>query len=284
MLAAIGIHGVLSYAVAQRTREIGIRIALGASSRSVTQLVLGQGLLLTLSGLGAGDRVEPRSSLDRLPALLFGVSRPTRRHSRRRWPFLPSSRRSPIWLPARRAIRVDPIAGDSSAVSNGQFHSLDGCRARPSTRGRNFRSPPYDVPPCDVDTLGPSLAPQYLHTLVGRGSMDQEANPRTRRQQPRERCDVAVIAATAGRNRRAPDRASPICRRILHGLDASGRLRLGLLICWLKVHSFNARPPSCRLALPKPAITTGDLSAFSKQFSGSHLPKHQPSKVGPRLS
>ena len=72
VLSAIGIHGVLSYAVAQRTREIGIRMALGASPRSVTRLVWGQGARLLSIGLAAGlvlAVVVARS----LATLLFGV-------------------------------------------------------------------------------------------------------------------------------------------------------------------------------------------------------------------
>ena len=54
VLAAIGIHGVLSYTLAQRTREIGVRVALGASGRDVMRLVLGQSARVTLAGLGGG--------------------------------------------------------------------------------------------------------------------------------------------------------------------------------------------------------------------------------------
>ena len=108
VLAAIGIHGVLSYAVAQRTREIGIRIALGASSRGVTRLVLGQGLLLTLSGLGVGivlAAVVARS----LAGLLFGVQPTDPATFAGSLAVLAVVAAIAIWLPARRAVRVDPI-------------------------------------------------------------------------------------------------------------------------------------------------------------------------------
>jgi putative ABC transport system permease protein len=108
VLAAIGIHGVLSYAVAQRTREIGIRIALGASSRGVTQLVLGQGLRLTLTGLGVGivlAAVVARS----LAGLLFGVEPADPVTFASALAVLAVVATVAIWLPARRAVRVDPI-------------------------------------------------------------------------------------------------------------------------------------------------------------------------------
>ena len=73
LLASLGIYGVISYSVAQRSREIGIRIAMGASRREVRRLVVGEGLRLT--GIGMGIGLVLALVAGRLMAsILFGVS------------------------------------------------------------------------------------------------------------------------------------------------------------------------------------------------------------------
>jgi putative ABC transport system permease protein len=72
LLAAIGVYGVMSYVTAARTREIGIRIALGASRSDIIRLVVGQALKLTAAGVGVGIAVTP-VALQLARGLLFGV-------------------------------------------------------------------------------------------------------------------------------------------------------------------------------------------------------------------
>jgi len=107
-LAAIGIHGVLSYAVAQRSREIGIRMALGASPRSVTALVLAEGARLTVYGLVAGTMLGIFFARS-LEGLLFGIAPTDAITFVAVGVLLAIVAAVSIWLPARRAIRVDPL-------------------------------------------------------------------------------------------------------------------------------------------------------------------------------
>jgi putative ABC transport system permease protein len=109
LLAAVGLYGVLSSVVRQRTSEIGIRMAFGAQSSSIFGLVIGQGLRMSAIGIGIGlviaiatTRVMSSMLVDVRPtdpitfvvmALLFlGIAA------------------AACWLPARRAARMDPNA------------------------------------------------------------------------------------------------------------------------------------------------------------------------------
>jgi putative ABC transport system permease protein len=109
LLAAIGIHGVLSYDVAQRTREIGIRMALGAPPARVTALVVSQGARLSAIGLVLGvvfGAVFARA----LAGLLFGVTATDAATFALVVAILGAVAMLATWIPARRAVRVDPLA------------------------------------------------------------------------------------------------------------------------------------------------------------------------------
>jgi putative ABC transport system permease protein len=108
ILAAIGIYGVLAYAVVQRTREIGIRMALGAQRAQVLALVLGKGAILTAAGIALG-LAGAAAGTRLLQDLLFGVT-----------PLDPTTFAAvsvlfglvamvACYVPARRATAVDPM-------------------------------------------------------------------------------------------------------------------------------------------------------------------------------
>ncbi|MBS1791400.1 MAG: ABC transporter permease [Acidobacteria bacterium] len=107
-LAAVGIYGVLAYSVTQRTREIGVRLALGAGQRSVLRLVLKQGLALALIGSVIG--LIGALALTRLmSALLFEVSVTDPLTYGSVSALLILVVLMACWIPARRAAKVDPI-------------------------------------------------------------------------------------------------------------------------------------------------------------------------------
>jgi ABC-type antimicrobial peptide transport system permease subunit len=107
-LSAIGIYGVLAYLVAQRTREIAIRIALGSSGRAVFALVLREGLVLLAGGflLGALGLFAVRGALE---SQLYGVRPGDPLVLAAVGAVLAAVALAACTLPARRATRIDPI-------------------------------------------------------------------------------------------------------------------------------------------------------------------------------
>jgi predicted permease len=108
LLAAIGIYGVIGYAVAQRTHEIGIRIALGADQRDILRLIVGQGMVLIVIGAGIGLALA-LAATRLLKSLLFEVSATDPLTFVSVVVVLVGVGLLACYLPARRAMKVDPL-------------------------------------------------------------------------------------------------------------------------------------------------------------------------------
>jgi len=108
VLAAVGIYGVVSYAVSQSTHEIGLRMALGADRRSVLAMVLGSAIRMALVGIATGG-VAAVAATRALRSLLFGISAsdPVTLGAVSLILLLVALLAS--YMPARRATRVDPM-------------------------------------------------------------------------------------------------------------------------------------------------------------------------------
>jgi putative ABC transport system permease protein len=108
LLAVVGLYGVLSYMILQRKHEIGVRLALGAQSRSVVLLFLKQGLRLTLLGMAIG-LAGAYGLMRLLERLLFGVSATDMPTFISVAMLLVGVALLACWIPARRATKVDPM-------------------------------------------------------------------------------------------------------------------------------------------------------------------------------
>ena len=108
LLASIGVYGVLAFSISRRTREIGIRMALGAERRDVFALVIREGMWL----VGIGIAIGLAGALDArmLAAFLYGVSARDVATFATVPLVLAAVALAACYLPARRAMRVDPMA------------------------------------------------------------------------------------------------------------------------------------------------------------------------------
>ncbi|HEX6314862.1 MAG TPA: FtsX-like permease family protein, partial [Gemmatimonadaceae bacterium] len=106
-LAAIGIYGIMSYAVERRAREIGIRMALGGSPGDVIRLVIGQAMRLTILGLAIG-LIAALGATKYMAGLLFGVTPRDPITFITIGALLTGVAMVAAWVPARRAVRTDP--------------------------------------------------------------------------------------------------------------------------------------------------------------------------------
>jgi ABC-type antimicrobial peptide transport system permease subunit len=108
VLGIIGVYGVVSYVVTQRTQEMGVRIALGAGRRQLTRLVVGRGLALAVAGTGLG--ILAASALTRLmQTLLFGIDSSDPETVAASAILLTAVTMIASYVPARRAASVDPV-------------------------------------------------------------------------------------------------------------------------------------------------------------------------------
>jgi len=108
LLATLGIYGVIAFLVTERTRELGIRIALGATAATVVRLVVSRGLLLAAGGIVVGG-LGAIAATRGIQSLLFGVTPLDAPTFAAVAVVLGAVAAAASWIPARRAARIDPV-------------------------------------------------------------------------------------------------------------------------------------------------------------------------------
>jgi ABC-type antimicrobial peptide transport system permease subunit len=108
-LGALGIYGVLAFSIAQRRKEIGVRVALGATPRGIMQLVVGRGVALAVAGTVIG-LVGARLLARTMQSVLFGIQPTDITTFAEVVAVLLAVAALASWLPARRALRIDPVS------------------------------------------------------------------------------------------------------------------------------------------------------------------------------
>jgi putative ABC transport system permease protein len=109
VMAIVGLYGVIAFGVGERTREIGVRVALGAQRRDIARLVVSDALILGAIGVVSGLGISVATSRA-LQSLLYGVRPADTLTFAATGASMLAAALAAAWLPARRATRLDPVA------------------------------------------------------------------------------------------------------------------------------------------------------------------------------
>jgi ABC-type antimicrobial peptide transport system permease subunit len=138
LLASIGLYGVMANLVAQRTREIAIRIALGGQARVIRRMVVGEGLIISLTGLAIGTALS-LAATRLLSSLLFGVTPTDVTTFAAVASLLLAVALIAAYGPARHATRIDPMTALRESLALGRWGARSSSRRPKNGRHRQSR-------------------------------------------------------------------------------------------------------------------------------------------------